>query len=238
MAILLFGTGTICNLNYLASMVAFDRLHDAEFVEMDLAIYQRLGASSTEPLGMFPVFKSRLLFDFLENNYMMLYPEIFIAILVVLQMKGNPAYLLGAVFACYFLGVAIFIVYPTIGPCFVYPDLYHSDYRDSHIYAIMQPIVSEYLAVKNNASGVGTAYFIGLPSLHVAKAVLFQVFLASSPIHFWCFLPINLFLALSTFLLGVHYFLDFPAGVLLALLVLTPGWYWQHRKTLGRQATA
>jgi membrane-associated phospholipid phosphatase len=89
----------------------------------------------------------------------------------------------------------------------------------------MDGMASEYTASLQRTSVNGFGYFVAIPSLHVALAVVLQAMLRFSPGHFWAFLPVNLVLALSTVLLGYHYLIDVVAGVALGILVTIPGWH-------------
>ena len=61
-------------------------------------------------------------------------------------------------------------------------------------------------------------YFIAFPSLHVAAAVICQLAVRGSRPVFWVLLPVTVLVVSSTFLLGYHYALDIPGGVLTAFL--------------------
>ncbi len=61
-------------------------------------------------------------------------------------------------------------------------------------------------------------YFIAFPSLHVAAAVVCQIGVRESRALFALLLPVTMLVAASTFLLGYHYVLDVPAGVLTGLM--------------------
>lgn len=98
-------------------------------------------------------------------------------------------------------------------------------------FRLMDGMAAEYTASLQQTSVNGFGYFIAIPSLHVALAVVLQAMLRFSPGHFWAFLPVNLVLVLSTVLLGYHYLIDAVAGVALGTLVMTPGW----RRTQVRQ---
>lgn len=88
-------------------------------------------------------------------------------------------------------------------------------------FQIMRQSYLDFEAVRTHARPMtGFAYFIGLPSLHAAIALLFQLALRRSSVNFWLFLPINCLMAVSTVVLGYHYVLDTIAGLLLTPLVL------------------
>lgn len=220
LVVIVVGYGTVWNLNYLFALATSTRLHDPAILRMDLAIYSWLFSRPVEYQGMFPLFASRVVFQLLENAYLMLFVELFVVILVLVWKKRGLAYFFRSVFCCYFLGLAIFFFYPIVGPCIYYPETLHQDYHSSQTHDLMQLMASEYAAVNKQASVNGSAYFVAMPSLHVAMALIFQIFLSASRVHFWVFVPVNVLMAVSTVLLGFHYVIDFPTGVLVALVTL------------------
>jgi hypothetical protein len=223
------GFGMIWNLNYLAGYLSIGRLHDAEFLEVDQAIYGWFSAEPVEAAGMFPIFKSAVVHHFLESAYVLFFPQIFFVILVLLWRKGDLAGFFRAMFSCFVLALGVFAVYPVVGP-FIFPETMHPDFQGGHSHLLMKSILEEYRALENGSLVNGMGYFIGLPSLHVAVGILCQSYLSVSRCHFWVFLPVNVSIVLATFLLGHHYVLDIPAGVLLVVVVLAPTWYRRRRR--------
>src|SRR5262249_1606838 len=135
----------------------------------------------------------------------------------------------------------IFLLFPTIGPTLADPNLFSKAYEYTQTYAIMRQMAAEYMALQGSGTLMGLGYFVALPSLHVAVAVLVQAFLYRSRTHFWLFLPINLLVAPATVALGYHYLLDVPAGVLLASAILAiPARKRAHRllRRLGNELCA
>ena len=81
----------------------------------------------------------------------------------------------------------------------------------------------------------GFGYFVGFPSLHVGDggSLQFTIQQRSWP-GGWLVAPINTMIA-STFVLGYHYLVDVPGGVLLALGVIGS---CVHRQGSGRQSSS
>jgi membrane-associated phospholipid phosphatase len=223
LGVLFIGSAAIWNLNYLAGLLSLNRLHDEGWLGIDCAIYQWLAGVPVFPEGMYPLVKNQWLFNFVESNYYMFYPEIFLLTFVIIEKYPDRTYFLTVLLLCYIVGLSIFIVYPVFGP-YIYPETMHPDYHSSIIRGLTQGIVAEYDALQRGSSITGMAYFVGLPSLHVALALLFQVFLWEAPCHFWAFLPVNVIMSLATIYLGTHYLIDIPAGILMTLIILFPGW--------------
>src|SRR4030095_11167869 len=122
-------------------------------------------------------------------------------------------------FGAYALGLAVFAFVPAVGPFAYQPDAFRPDFRKSFTFSVMTAVPGEYRQLLNGGPLTGFGYFVAMPSLHVAVATLAQRALKPAPLLYWAFLPINILLMSSTFLLGYHYFLDLPAGFLVAAVL-------------------
>lgn len=218
LAVVVLGYGAVWNLNYLIAPAPPALLHDPALLHIDLAVHGWLRSVPVEARGLFPLVTSPLPFALLENAYEMLFVELFVVIFALAERPADLVRFLRAVFLCYFVGLLVFFVYPVVGPCIAAPETFAPAYEGTRTHALMQSMASEFAAVGRKTGVNGFAYFVALPSLHVALAVLFQTALRGSRAQFWTFLPINVLLAASTVLLGYHYLLDVPAGIAVALL--------------------
>ncbi len=218
--VVFFGCGAVWNLNYLIAYGAGDRLYDPWLMDLDLWCYRSLFGPDVERAGLFPIFRNDYVFLLLERSYHFYFVEFFAVVFVSTGRGKGIARFLAMLFFLYAAGLVVFAVVPTIGPFTFYPDCFSGAYRDTATGFVMGQIVDEYQAVRTHGGLNGFGYFIALPSMHVAKALLIQLWLRGSPCLFWFFLPANILMALSTFLLGYHYIADFPAGIVLTLAVV------------------
>ena len=218
------GYATIWNLNYLVALLSKGRLADPALRELDVALYQLIFRTPIDYVGFFPMVRSEALFRLFENAYVMLLPEIFVAAWLWVMAKRDVAAFLRTFFTCYVVGLIVFALYPAVGPCIAFPDSFGDEFRGTLTFRLMEGMASEYTAALERTSVNGFGYFVAVPSLHVALAVVLQVMLRVSPAHFWAFLPINVVVASSTIVLGYHYLVDLLAGLALGGLVTTPGW--------------
>lgn len=233
--LLLVGFSLVRNLNYIALSLVLNRLQDATLCKADMAIYGFLWGSANYQ-GIFPLAKSRFLFNFLQNAYFMLFFEIYVIIFLILEKRENMRRFLSGLFACYLLGIIIFLAYPAVGPYVCFPESFVADYHGTLTYKVMRGIVSGYDAIKQSTTpSADIGYFVSFPSLHVALAVLLQYFLSCSKFHFWMFLPVNVLITVSTVFLGFHYLLDIPAGALVALVVIWSLEIWKRQGVLPPQ---
>ena len=235
LGLLIVGFGTVNNLSYVAARITADHVHDPDLQALDLVIYRFFISPTVSYEGIFPLTESRLWFHLLENAYTMFVAEIFVVMCTLLVMRRSVLPFYRALFTCYLIGLITFTVYPAVAPDVYYPGSLGAAYQGTVTAGIARGLSAEYLALKNGLPLTGFGYFIALPSMHVTISVLSQVFLAASPIHFWTFLPINVLLVLSTVVLGHHYIVDVPAGLLLAAGVVALGTYGPRLRSLRKK---
>jgi membrane-associated phospholipid phosphatase len=227
--VLALGFAAVRNLNYVAAVLTTHRLHDATFRDVDLMAYRWLFGPDAQYLALFPLVRSRFLFRLFENAYCALFVELIALVLAFVGARRHVMTILGSVFLCYFAGLAIFLMVPTLGPFVVYPESLAASYYPATLTGtLMANLVAEYHAAAQGGAVNGFGYFIGMPSLHAAIATLCQLIFAERRALFWLFLPVNLLLVLSTVILGYHYLADVPAGMAVATAVYV---FWFRRGT-------
>jgi len=227
-------TDTIRTLNYLAAWMNANRLFDSMFMQYDLYFYHLFFGFPLERQGLFPLLDWPWALKLLENSYFLLGIELFALILINVHRRDALARWFSMMFACYFLGVVIFAIFPTVGPFTYYTDTIAPDFHSSATYGLMSGVNAEYQHLQRGEPLCGLGYFVAFPSLHVAMAVLMQICWWKHRGHFWFFLPINVLMASATCFLGFHYFLDLPAGILLAVGVLGAT-NWLERRMHSRR---
>jgi hypothetical protein len=235
-SLLLIGLGyvSVFAWNELCASLTLHAIRDTILRDMDLAIYLWLLHTPADGAEIFPLIRYPLLLLFLENAYQCMFIGIPLVIFVLHSSGGEPSAFIRALFTCYFVALLIFLLFPTIGPTLADPNLFSKAYEHTQTYALTRLMAAEYTALQGSGALSGLGYFVALPSLHVAVALLVQVYLYRSPVHFWLFLPINLLVVPATVALGYHYLLDVPAGVLLACAILAMPARNRTRGLLGR----
>lgn len=211
------GLATVCNINYLLAPTISGGLRDQALMRLDLRLYEWLLARPLSHQALFPLVRSPLAFHVLETAYQMLFAEFVLVVLVLLWERRDPTRFLRTVFLSYFAAAIAFAVYPVVGPCIYYPDSFGATFQSTATHHLMRRLTAEFAAAVAGEPGSGLAYFIAIPSLHAALAVICQRFLAPAPLIFWTFAPVNAAVLLSTVLLGYHYLIDIPCGVVLGL---------------------
>ena len=224
MLILTLGYGINWNLNYFLALNISDRLIDPLLWKIDLKIYSWLFGTNVSFEGLFPLVKNDSTFALLQAAYFALLPEVGLVLILKIRegRKATQAFLV-RLFSGYAIAVIWCFLLPSVGPCFVGSSM-DTAYQGSLTYSLMQGEVYEFYAVQRGLPLGGVAYFIALPSMHVAVASLLQILLRPTSILFWVFLPVNILSIASTVVLGYHYILDVPAGFVVTALILLPDW--------------
>lgn len=219
-AVAVIGYCTVWNCNYLLLKLVAARLHDPALRQIDLDVYGWVAGHALDYRSIFPLLGNPLAIRLLENAYLIVFAEIAILLLLLSDEEHRLRQFLAALFLCYAVGFLAFAVFPVVGPAYYYPDSFNAaDWRPTLTYRVMRVMAREYQAVRQSSPLGGSAHFVALPSLHVAVAALMQMFLWRRRVFFWAFLPINTLTGLSTVVLGYHYLLDLPTGLLLAVTV-------------------
>ena len=175
--VVFFGCGAVWNLNYLIAYAAGDRLYDPWLMDLDLWCYGLLFGEGVERAGLFPICRTPFTYLLLERSYHFYFVEFFAVVFVSAQRGEDIARFLAMLFFLYAVGLAVFALWPTIGPFTFYPETIAAEYHDTATYYVMGQIVQEYQAVRSHGELNGFGYFIALPSMHVAKALLIQLWL-------------------------------------------------------------
>jgi len=213
MALLVLGYGAVWNFNSVLAPLSVGRLGDPWLISVD-----RWLLSSATYSGVFPVFQSPWIFRLLERSYLFLFAEILTVTLWLAAFSPRDTFWwIARLFAAYAIGLLIFLIWPTVGPHIYAPESLRPEWHDTSTFRTMQSMAIDYQRIVKGGRG-GMNYFIAFPSLHVAAAVICQLAVRGSRPVFWVLLPVTVLVVSSTFLLGYHYALDIPGGVLTAFL--------------------
>jgi membrane-associated phospholipid phosphatase len=211
----------ISYLNYVALVAAAQRLRDPVLRTLDLQMYGALYNRSVDYTGIFPLVSSRLGFMLFERAYTILFAEMAVVVFALVGDVARLRWYLLRMFACYLVALGVFVLWPVVGPSLYYPESFRPGYEATTTGLWRESSSLEFAAIRRHLQPLtGFGYFVAVPSLHTAMALLCQVSLGPSTMLFWIFLPINILIVLSTVVLGYHYVLDVPAGIGLAAIVL------------------
>jgi len=208
----------VWNANYLALLAGRFRLHDPSVRALDQWLY---GALLGRPIvydGWFPLTHSPWLIVTLERGYAALFVEVAVALFLLVPCDRPLRVFVARLSVCYALGLVVFVLWPVAGPHLVYPASISAKFTGTSTSAILRSSLADFSAIRLGGQPVsGFGYFVALPSLHVAMAVLLQLTIRQrSRVGGWVVAPMNGLMIVSTFALGYHYLVDVPAGMLLA----------------------
>lgn len=122
----------------------------------------------------------------------------------------------------YYLGLVGYYLVPAYGPIFAYPQLF-TKLPLSWVAEMHNVLTNSTLAVINTPSQavlLPFAYIAAFPSLHVAHSLQAAYFVGSRTklgMALWVYFVI---MTLSTLYFGMHYVVDWPAGLLLGLAAI------------------
>jgi len=217
---LLFGYASVWNANYILGWLMRNRVADSTLQRADQFLYGLWLGGTPAWAGLFPLVRNPLAFRLLEHAYLALFGEVLIAVLwlAISATSTDLGNFFKRLFLAYGFGLAIFILYPAVGPPIFDPDSFDVAFRGSLTFSIMDQMATEYRAVAAHGRLNGFGYFVALPSLHTLVAVFILGVVRRTPLLFWFLLPITSLLVGSTFLLGYHYLLDVGIAVPLGCL--------------------
>lgn len=148
---------------------------------------------------------------------------------LVFSSAGYLLRVTNAVVLAYHIGLVVYWLFPTLGPCF-YSETIHIFSRMPETMVLKPMLYDRFVGMITSPDVFRVGLFDGIaafPSLHVSHSLIYLVYLW--PRHrFMTILNILPFvlLCVSTIYLGWHYVIDIPAGVLVGLAAI-----WVIRKT-------
>lgn len=190
--------------------------YDAFFTSLDKFLF--FGSSPT--LVMIQI-KNIFFVKLMYLSYTSFYVGFPLAIAIAFVFKNNILMrrLVLGILAIYFMGIALYYAFPSVGPLFLSPEMF------SHIPNVWQKILWDgHLAVANGLASFEPTPFLGVaafPSLHAAHFLfLFLVLAKEYKWVTWFFVPWTILLYMATIYMGWHYVSDLVAGAMMAIVAL------------------
>jgi membrane-associated phospholipid phosphatase len=122
----------------------------------------------------------------------------------------------------YYLGLVGYYLVPAYGPIFAYPQLFTKLPLSwvAEVHAVLTTSTLAVISAPGQAFLLPFAYIAAFPSLHVAHTLQAAHFVGSRTklgLALWVYLVI---MTLSTLYFGMHYMVDWPAGIILGWAVI------------------
>jgi membrane-associated phospholipid phosphatase len=217
----LLGYGAVWNANILAARVTRSRSWDSWFRSIDLAAYDAIGVGDGTYRSLFPLVHARWATELLSQAYLLIMAELFVVLVLSARESGRAAErLVGTIFTGYAVGLLIFLIAPSVGPCIAFPESIDFSALPSQAAIVMRAMIDGFADLSSGVDRPVIAYFVAFPSLHALLAIVLQWHLRSFRFAFFLFAPVNLFVLGSTVILGFHYLIDVAGAALLAPVVL------------------
>ncbi len=171
--------------NYVALSAVVNRLRDPVIQALDLKIYRAIYGPAIGYSGIFPLVSSRLTFAVFERAYVLLFAEMIVVVFALVEDVAQLRRYLLRMFGCYGVGLGVFVAWPVVGPFLYYPESFRSGYEATTTALWMRSSYLEFSAIRGHLQPItGFGYFVGLPSLHTAMALLCQLSLPRSTMLF------------------------------------------------------
>jgi hypothetical protein len=222
-AYLFVGVLLVYLLNHAIAGIKFAATYDQAFDQADLLLF---GTTASRVSQWMVAHLSGSFFRLMEFVYRTLYPQIGAGIVITALLAGRQYALryVRTLLTAYCLAVALFFLWPTIGP-FALRNSPASDYSSfSSTYWMQQTIVlkARLLWIHNLVPAVATVnladYYIGFPSMHIAMPLIAIWFLRKWRRMTFVLLAFDVVMLLSIIALEWHYLVDLLGGVLVAVL--------------------
>ncbi len=224
----------------LACLMIYTNLHDTIGFVNPHDVHRQLIAFDQALFGLQPcVWAERLitplrteLMEFCYMNFFWIAPSTSIVLLLQRRWSAFRATTVGVI-ACFFIGYALYVVFPAAPPRLVLAAEFTRNLRGYPVgFSKLAADTFSLLPVDSRAA---------FPSLHAAASLVALVFAwRHARAWFWVLVPFVLGLWTSTIYLRHHYFVDLVAGWLLAPVAIFVGpridrWWAQRQRSLGYQ---
>ena len=167
-------------------------------------------------LGAFPL----SFFKFLEFIYFGMFPQIGAAILLVALSDGRARAMLfvGTVLLSYYFALALFYVWPALGPFTVCPGHFSRFPASLASYNIQRTLMAHALALYHHEPirRIPIDYFIALPSMHIVQPLIVIWFLRRWRGMVIALAIYDVVLVAAILFLEMHYVIDLIVGMLVA----------------------
>jgi len=174
-----------------------------------------------------------------ELIYYGMFGQIGAALVVIAVRDGRrlAATYVGTILTAYWLAIAIFYLWPSLGPFYLCSDHFSHFPRLLDTFVIHESALFKAKLLASPAyiahNVIDTDYFIAFPCMHIAQPLVVLWFLRHWRRVATCLAIYDLVLIPAILLLEWHYTIDVIAGVLVAVLAIAMSGHWRAGQALN-----
>lgn len=208
--------------NDLTASLKFVGAYDAAFKELDAILFHGLSVSALSHAAVRHF--SLGFFKLLEFVYYGMFNQIGAALIIIPLCLGRKRALqfAGAVLTAYYVALAIFFIWPSVGPFAICPTHFADFPASLATYGYQKIFVAKAHGFWTHQMPfrVDTDYYIAFPSMHIAQPLIVLWFLRKWKRIAAFLLAYDAILVGAILLLEWHYLVDVIGGVLVAVLAI------------------
>ena len=159
-----------------------------------------------------------------ETIYYGMFNQIGAAVIILALYVGSKesARFVGTLLTAYFLGLVLFLLWPSMGPFYTCPNHFSEFPHFLRTYGAQMGMAAkvELLATNRGLSQVDTDYFIAFPCLHIAQPIIVAWYLRKWRRMLLFLIAYDVLLIPAILLLEWHYLVDIFGGVAVAVLAI------------------
>jgi PAP2 superfamily protein len=215
---LFFGLVAVFCYNDLIASMKFIGAYDAFFLKLDSFLMNGLSIS-----GLAHSLATRLpvqVFEMAEFIYFGMFGQVSAGLVLTALCLGRRESFryVGTILTAYAISIALFYLWPTIGPFYTCPSHSHPHFRlasyDYQQYALQR---AHLLAASSKwFNTINADYFIAFPCMHIAQPLIVMWFLRRWKRITYALIVYDIMLVPAILLLEWHYLVDVIAGIMVA----------------------
>jgi hypothetical protein len=197
--------------------------YDWLFMRMD-SYFLPFGSVSAVVRRILPHFSPGT-FSILEAIYYHMFDQVGAAMIIVSLCYGvkHGLRLVGTLLTAYFVTLAVFFAWPSLGPFYTCADHFSHFPSWSTTYGLQRDLLAKanlVAGLHRNLSRIGRDYFIAFPSMHIADPIIVLFFLRHWKRMAYCLVAYDIIMVPAILLLEWHYVVDLIGGVAVAAIAI------------------
>jgi PAP2 superfamily len=218
---LFFGLVMVFAYNDVIAVVRKPSAYDWLYLKLDSYF---LGGSNVSAIAHNLIHRIPAIAPSAEIIYYGMFNQIGAAVIILAVYVGSKesARFVGTLLTAYFLGLVLFLLWPSMGPFYTCPNHFSEFPHFLRTYAAQMGMAAKVklLATNRGLSQVDTDYFIAFPCLHIAQPIIVAWYLRKWRRMLLFLIAYDVLLIPAILLLEWHYLVDIFGGVAVAVLAI------------------